>query len=152
LGCRFEPHSAIVGTNQRLLFREKDAVVYEPHWFPSRGSRAPVVPFRELAKSGVAFTKAESTPFLVTCDIHSWMRAWVLVVDHPYATITAADGTFTIKDLPAGEHELRMWHERIGFFSPTPGDRSFTVTVTRDKTTEVRTVTIPFKRLENPNE
>jgi hypothetical protein len=46
------------------------------------------------------------------CDAgHSWMSAWVAVFDHPFYAVTDAKGRFTIRDLPAGEHTLEMWHE-----------------------------------------
>ncbi len=50
----------------------------------------------------------------VFCDIHSHMSASILVLDHPYFTVPAADGTFTLRDLPAGTYSLVGWHERVG--------------------------------------
>ncbi|MBV9880115.1 MAG: carboxypeptidase regulatory-like domain-containing protein [Gemmatirosa sp.] len=43
-----------------------------------------------------------------------WMRAWVLVFDHPYATTTDAAGAFTLGDVPPGSYRLVAWHERFG--------------------------------------
>ena len=37
------------------------------------------------------------------------------MLDHPYAAITKADGTFTIRDLSVGEHSFVVWHEKIGY-------------------------------------
>lgn len=48
------------------------------------------------------------------CDVHPWMLAWHLPLDHPYGTVTADDGTFSIADLPAGTHKLTLWHEVLG--------------------------------------
>jgi hypothetical protein len=50
----------------------------------------------------------------VRCDTHEWMQGWLHVFEHPYATITDASGAFTLTDVPAGTHELRAWHERLG--------------------------------------
>jgi plastocyanin len=50
----------------------------------------------------------------VYCHIHSHMTASILIFDHPYFKIPAADGTFAIDDVPAGTHEIVAWHERIG--------------------------------------
>lgn len=44
----------------------------------------------------------------------SWMRAWVLVLDHPYATTTAAAGTFSLDSVPPGTYTLVAWHDRLG--------------------------------------
>jgi hypothetical protein len=43
------------------------------------------------------------------------MSAKWLVVDHPYAAVTDADGKFTIEKLPVGQHKFRVWQERAGF-------------------------------------
>jgi plastocyanin len=50
----------------------------------------------------------------VYCHIHSQMSASILVLDHPYFTTPAADGTFTLRDVPAGVYRLAGWHERVG--------------------------------------
>ncbi len=50
----------------------------------------------------------------VFCDIHSHMSASILVLDHPYFTIPAADGAFELPDIPAGEYTIVGWHERVG--------------------------------------
>lgn len=50
----------------------------------------------------------------VFCHIHSQMSALVMVLDHPWFTIPAADGTFTLPPVPAGELTVVAWHDRIG--------------------------------------
>lgn len=57
----------------------------------------------------------ELMPFEVKCSFHSHMFAYWLVLDHPYAAATDEDGNFTIKNLPVGDHEFRIWHERAGW-------------------------------------
>ena len=32
--------------------------------------------------------------------------------DHPYATVTAQDGTFSISGIPPGKHAVQLWQER----------------------------------------
>jgi hypothetical protein len=43
------------------------------------------------------------------------MQGYLLVRNDPYMTVSAADGTFEIKNLPAGEHEFQFWHELSGY-------------------------------------
>jgi plastocyanin len=50
----------------------------------------------------------------VFCDIHSHMTATVMVFDHPWFAVPDDEGRFEIADLPAGEHEITAWHERLG--------------------------------------
>jgi plastocyanin len=56
------------------------------------------------------------TPGLVKvyCHIHSHMTASIMVFDHPYFRIPAADGSFAMDGVPVGTHQVSAWHERIG--------------------------------------
>ena len=50
----------------------------------------------------------------IKCDLHSWMRAYVGVVDHPYFAVTTDGGKFELKNLPAGTYTIEAWHEKAG--------------------------------------
>ena len=50
----------------------------------------------------------------VFCHIHSQMSALVVVLDHPFFTIPAETGEYTLPSVPTGEYTLIAWHERIG--------------------------------------
>lgn len=58
-------------------------------------------------------TAAERTPGEVTCDIHPWMKAWWMVVDHPYFAVTDDKGYFEIKNVPAGTQKVAVWQEAV---------------------------------------
>jgi hypothetical protein len=61
------------------------------------------------------FTKAEPMPMPVNCNIHPFMQGHVLVQEHPYMAASGEDGTFEIKNIPAGKHEFQFWHEGTGY-------------------------------------
>jgi hypothetical protein len=42
------------------------------------------------------------------------MRAYIIVSEHPYATVTDAEGRFLLDQVPPGQYTLRLWHERLG--------------------------------------
>jgi plastocyanin len=50
----------------------------------------------------------------VYCHSHSHMSATILVLDHPYFTVPDLNGTFVLRDVPAGRYTLVGWHERVG--------------------------------------
>ena len=54
------------------------------------------------------------TMISVKCDVHTWMQAWIGVLDHPYYATTDASGAFSISGLPAGEYTVTAWHETLG--------------------------------------
>ncbi|MFM7207410.1 MAG: hypothetical protein ACKO4T_12165 [Planctomycetaceae bacterium] len=67
------------------------------------------------AGQGTAYTPDSEmgVPRAVTCNIHPWMKAYMLVRKDGYAAVSVADGSFQIADLPAGEPlEFQVWHAR----------------------------------------
>ena len=93
-------------------------------------------------------------PTMVTCNIHPWMKAYAVFRKDGYVAVTAADGSFTIPDLPAGETiEFQVWHERsrgpsgaVGIDKPelkwTPKGR-FQVQLAPDEVKDLGTLEIP---------
>lgn len=45
------------------------------------------------------------------CNIHPNMLSNILVLNNPFFTITGADGSYEIQDLPDGEFVIRVWSE-----------------------------------------
>ncbi len=41
-------------------------------------------------------------------------RAWVVVREHPFYTITGDDGGFTLDNVPPGRHTLDVWQVTMG--------------------------------------
>jgi plastocyanin len=66
----------------------------------------------------------------IYCEVHDFMRAVVVVADHPYHTIVREDGRFSIRGVPSGRHRLTVWH-------PEQGSREVEVVVTEGGTTRV---------------
>jgi len=97
-------------------------------------------------------------PTMVTCNIHPWMKAYVVFRKDGYVAVSSADGSFTIPDLPAGETvELQVWHERstgpsgaLGLDRPdlkwTPKGR-FQVRLEPDQVKDLGTLEIPVSAL-----
>jgi plastocyanin len=48
------------------------------------------------------------------CDVHPWMKSFIVVSPHPYFSTTGEDGAFSITALPAGTYTLEAWHETFG--------------------------------------
>jgi Carboxypeptidase regulatory-like domain len=48
------------------------------------------------------------------CDVHSWMNAYLGILDHPYFAVSGTDGKFEITNLPPGTYTIEAWHERAG--------------------------------------
>ena len=48
----------------------------------------------------ITFAKPEIVR--INCDLHSWMRGWVVVAAHPFYAVTGADGQFALRQPAAG--------------------------------------------------
>jgi plastocyanin len=112
--CRFEPHVVFVQTGQELVVQNSDTVGHNSNIATVKNP-----PSNNLIPAGgqttVKFGSDEAIPAQVTCNIHPWMKAWLLVRPNPYAAVSATDGSFEIKGVPAGEVELQFWHEKAGY-------------------------------------
>ena len=112
--CRFEPHVAFVQIGQPLTLKNSDSVGHNSNIATIKNP-----PSNSLiaagAESNVTFKAEEAIPAQVTCNIHPWMKGWVLVRPNPYGAVSSADGSFEIKNLPAGDIELQLWHEKAGY-------------------------------------
>jgi hypothetical protein len=115
-GCRFEPHIALVWTARKVAIANSDPIGHNVN-LKSRGSDA----FNETIPSGSMIEKTladpQRIPIPVACSIHPWMSGYVVVRDHPYMAITGKDGTFEIKNVPAGQWQFMVWHEAAGYVS-----------------------------------
>jgi Carboxypeptidase regulatory-like domain len=112
-GCMFEPHVFAVAVGVTVKERNTDGVLHNIHTHSARNpsvnfAHPPSIPEMPLA----SFAAQESVR--VTCDVHSWMSAWIWVSPHPYIAVTGADGTYKIAGIPPGQYRLEVWHESLG--------------------------------------
>lgn len=131
-GCRYVPHTTIVRTNQKVKVVSRDKIAHNTHFYPFKNTAYGILVPREGEVLLREFDRPEPLPMKVGCDIHPWMEAWVLVVDHPFAAVTDQDGKFKIEGLPPGLHEFWFWHEESGWL-----EKSYKVTVKAGQETKI---------------
>src|SRR5574338_735519 len=112
-GCQYHPHvmGIMVGQPYRIL--NSDGILHNVHALPKINkpfNRAMPATVKEASAS---FAKPEAL-FEVKCDVHPWMHAYVGAFTHPFYSVTAKDGKFTISGLDPGTYEISAWHERLG--------------------------------------
>jgi hypothetical protein len=112
-GCLFVPRVIGLGTSTMLDVKNSDPVSHNIHpmpknnreWGQQQGPGAPDLEHR--------FPRAE-VMIPVKCNVHSWMHAYIGVMEHPYFAVTGADGAFDLKNLPPGDYTVAVWHEKLG--------------------------------------
>jgi plastocyanin len=107
----FEPQVLAVGAGQTVRFTNDDPANHNVR------SRDPN-PLNRFSVSTAAGPVGSAThrfvatppdrPIELSCDIHSWMVAWVYVFDHRQFAVTDAGGRFRIDDIPPGHYRLSV--------------------------------------------
>lgn len=110
--CSFVPHVMPLQTGSPLEIHNLDPVVHNTHITNEVRTFinvAMVVNARPVAKKVV-----KPGLYLVQCDAHKFMRGYVVASEHPYFGVTGELGDTRILNVPAGEHDISVWHERLG--------------------------------------
>jgi hypothetical protein len=113
-GCQYHPHVQGVQVGQTLDIRNSDATLHNIHALPVVNNQFNEGQPVQGMVSKKKFDKVEETPFKMKCDVHGWMHSYMAVMPHPFFAVSAADGSFTIPNLPPGQYTLVAWHEKYG--------------------------------------
>jgi plastocyanin len=106
----FVPRVKAVLAGSRIRFPNRDSVRHQVYSFSAAkkfelplysGTSAPTVVFD---MPGVV---------VLGCNIHDWMVGYIYVADTPYFTKTSKDGSALLKDLPAGDYNIRVWQPNM---------------------------------------
>ena len=109
--CVFIPRVALVPAGGTVEFLNSDRLLHNIH----STSRANAVFNRTQPKGRtipITFTKPEIVR--ISCDLHGWMRAWVVVMEHPFHAVTGSAGEVAPTNVPPGKYTLNVWHEALG--------------------------------------
>jgi plastocyanin len=122
--CVYTPRVVGARVGQTLRLVNNDTLVHNVHSSSSKGND-----FNETQPhSDMVFNytlKAAEEMLHLKCDVHSWMNAYVGVVDHPYFAVTGDGGTFELRGVPPGTYSVEAVHEKLGRMSlpVTLGDK-----------------------------
>lgn len=112
-GCRYNPHMMGIMAGQQLKVLNTDTANHNIHDMPQNNSAWN----ESQSPTDKPIFKTFATPEMmipIQCNQHPWMRAYINVMSHPYFAVSAADGSFTIKNLPPGDYTLAAVHEKFG--------------------------------------
>jgi plastocyanin len=113
-GGQFVPSFLIVVAGQTVAMPNEDEVAHNVY------SMSPAKQFDlgYYAKGDIKSVTFDRPGIVdVLCLIHTFMRAKILVVPNPYYATIAADGTFRIRNVPAGTLTLTFWGDEMTSFA-----------------------------------
>lgn len=107
---QFSPHVVPIVVGTTVKFLNSDDVQHNV-FTPSQAG--------DLFNLGT-WPKGESKPYTfkkmgrvdLLCNVHHEMRGYVLVLQNPFFAVTGKDGRFHIDNVPPGQYQLKVWHER----------------------------------------
>jgi len=109
--ARFDPRFVILRSGDTLEVVERGPAQHVPVFnFVKNKPQGLILPVG--GKHQLELTKAEPAPVPIDGRFHPWMRAYVLVLDHPFAAVSDSDGKLVLEGLPANTLlTFRAFHE-----------------------------------------
>ncbi len=104
--CGFVPSLLVVPNGATITVVNDDRVTHNINtgaWNEMQSAGAPAV---EKSVEG-------KKPIHVSCNIHSWMDAWLYPVQSPFYAKTGKDGTYEIEGIPPGKYRVKFWHASL---------------------------------------
>ena len=108
--CRFVPHVAVLTVGDTIEIVSHDPVLHTVHFYGALERNIALPDPRATATVAVRM----SGTIAVLCDLHGWMKAFIRVEPHPFHSVSDAEGSFVLQDIPSGSHQLDVWHEILG--------------------------------------
>jgi hypothetical protein len=119
--CVLSPRVQAVMAPGTLNMASEDVTMHRDHIINvATGEMVGMAPFNDNGEV-IPFDKILDKPaeLEVTCELHPWSKAYIVVLDHPYFAMTSATGTFSIDDVPPGTYHVRAWHPTLGLSDQT---------------------------------
>jgi len=119
-GCIFQPHvSGLWVKKQELVAMNEDLCAhgFQVKAYRNHSLNQLLPPGKKLSHR---FEFGEKLPLRMSCSIHPWQEGWLLALNHPYFSTTDDSGVFSIKNLPVGNWEFQVWHEKAGYLIARP--------------------------------
>jgi len=113
-GCMYSPHVFGVQVGQPVKIINSDPFLHNVNSQPEE--RANKFNFG-MPNQGMEKEQTFREPEVmvkIRCDVHGWMGAYAGVLEHPFFSVSAEDGTFRLEGLPAGTYTIEAWHETYG--------------------------------------
>lgn len=112
--CMFVPHVSLIPVGKRFKLVNEDKILHNLRTLSKKNVTLNIAhpKFKKTLRIKKKFKTPETMP--IKCDIHNWMRGWIVAIDHPYYAVSGKSGKFKLKNVPPGTYKLRVWHEVLG--------------------------------------
>ncbi len=113
IDCMYSPRILGMVAGQTLDIKNGDATLHNVNSY--KGSETMFNTPQPKGSDPLAKPMPDEAKIVkLTCDVHPWMRAFVIVTGHPFFSVSGADGAFSIEKVPAGDYTVEAWHSHYG--------------------------------------
>ncbi len=110
-GLKFQPHVLAVVAGTTVDFLNSDDVLHNVFSPDACADKVNLGTWPKGQKRSFVF-KNPGCQSVLLCNVHPEMEAFVVVCETPYYAVTSPDGSYEIKNVPAGKYTLKIWHEK----------------------------------------
>jgi hypothetical protein len=112
-GCNYSPLVVALQAGQPVVIRNSDDTLHNVHGQPNDNPEFNLPQPKPMDSTLSPGMDKPELKIKIGCDVHPWMRATMHVIGHPFFAVTKEDGTYEIKNLPAGEYEIEALHPTL---------------------------------------
>ncbi|HEV2389049.1 MAG TPA: carboxypeptidase regulatory-like domain-containing protein [Candidatus Acidoferrales bacterium] len=109
--CTFTPHVVLMAPGQ-LEVDNDDQATHNVHIYARYNRESNEVMAPGASPLDITLMRPETVQ--VGCDVHTWMKGYIVVAKNPYYTLSQAGGAFELTNVPAGTYHLKVWQENLG--------------------------------------
>lgn len=115
--CRISPFVTPVRNNHPVHLVNNDPIAHDVQAYTLKEDYTFAMFNKPLTPKSSAVKQVKMRPghyiLRTQCGVHDYMQSWGMAIGNPYFAVTAADGTFTIPDLPPGTYDVIAWHPHL---------------------------------------
>ena len=108
----FIPHVLPVVKGTTVDFLNSDDVLHNVFTVDECANKFNLGTWAKGKKKSFTFEQLGCKSILL-CNVHPEMEAYVLVLQNPYFAVSDKNGSYVIKNVPAGKYTLKIWHEKL---------------------------------------
>ncbi len=113
-GCSYSPRMVAVAPGSKIAVRNSDGTFHNVNgsiagkllWNKPMAAKDPDLALDATSKAGDIID--------LVCNVHPWMKAYAVAIDHSFYAVTGEDGSFVISGLPVGSYTIEAWHPKLG--------------------------------------
>ncbi len=122
--CLFSSHVLVVTEKSEVELKNSDTVAHNVNIkaVKNKGINKTI-----SGNESITWTADREEKIPVECNVHPWMKGWIVVTDAPYHAVTDAQGNFRIENVPAGTYKVKVWQEKLSSKKNWEGPAEITV-------------------------